>query len=161
MKKFYCLFLSILISLSFTFNADAATSNLILSSNLSNTSIDDLGNGYYGISFIEYPEASTCALGNKTGSKTYSIKNSSGTTVATFKLTASFTYSSSGAVTCTSASYSTSIKDNKWNFSNTSASKSGAKATGSFTATCKQLGITTDKITRTITLTCDKSGNLS
>lgn len=158
MKKIFCLFLSMILLFSSATTIEAASYSSSVSSI---SSIEDLGNGYYGITTIEYPEVSTYASGSKTGSKTYNIKNSNGTTVATFKLTASFTYSSSGTVTCKSATYSTSINKSDWSFSQASASKSGKTAYGNFTAICKVLGITSNTISKTITLTCDKSGNLS
>lgn len=115
MKKFICLFLSFIILFSSSITTKAASYRLPFTPISSNTTTEDLGNGYYAETTIEYPEISTLASNRKTGSKTYSIKNSNGTTVATFKLTASFTYSSS-SVSCTSASYSTSIKKSGWSF---------------------------------------------
>ena len=123
-------------------------------------SVENLGNGYLGITSIEVPSMSLKSSGVKTGTKLYRIETSDNEVIATFKLTASFRYSSD-SVTCTSASYSTDISDSKWEFTEASARKSGAKAYGDFTIKRKILGITLEKISRTIIMTCDNQGNLS
>ncbi len=154
MKKIFCTILTLvlLIACSNTVHANDMKSTII--------SVEDLGNGYLGITSIEIPSTALRASGTKTGTKTLKIENSNGDTIATFKLTASFRYSPS-SVSCTSASYSTDISDSRWNFTDASAWKSGANAYGEFTIERKILGIPLDKISKTITLTCDNQGNLS
>ena len=154
MKKIFCTILTfvLLIACSNTAHANDLNSTII--------SIEDLGNGYLGITSIETPSVTLKASGTKTGTKTLRIKDSDGDIIATFKLAASFRYSSD-SVTCTSASYSTDVSDSKWEFTDASAWKSGAKAYGDFTIKRKILGITLENISRTITLTCDNQGNLS
>ena len=161
MKKIFLFLLSITLLFSQVTTIEAACYSFPKTNVVSSTSIEDLGNGYYGITTIEYPEMSAYALGNKTGSKTYRIENANGTMVATFKLTASFTYSSSGTVTCNSASYSTNIQKSGWSFTKATASKSGKTAYGSFKVTYKIAGINLDTISSTVTLTCDSTGKLS
>ena len=159
MKKIFCILFSVVLMFSVCTTTHA--SYLGLSPELNSyTYSEDLGNGYYGITTIEFSNLSTYATNQRNGSKTYTIKDSDGNVEASFKLSASFSYSST-SVTCTSATYSTTVNDKSWSFTNTSASKSGATAQGDFTAVCKFLGITIKSITRTITLTCDKNGNLS
>lgn len=122
------------------------------------TAIEDLGNGFYGITTLEIQTAPTRA--SRTASKTYTLKTASGSTAASFTLTASFRYPSGVSALCTSVSHSSSISDRQWNFSAKSSSKSGNMATGNFTAKQTQSGITAQAISKRITLTCDKNGTI-
>ncbi len=156
MKKLFTLFLSLtlLVATPITTHVTSDSGSSIAM---------HLKNGYYVTVAIEYSSApSSYYSSSKTvsGSKTYTIKNSSGTAVATYKLSGTFKYSSRSA-TCTSASYTTNISNNYWHFTSASASKSGAAAKGSFTAQCKQFGVVIDTISETLFLTCDTSGRLS
>lgn len=92
----------------------------------------------------------------KTASKTYHIKNSSGTTLASYTLTGTFQYNGSSSA-CTKASYSTSVSNSNCYFSSKSASKSGNTAKGSFTFVNALAGIQT---TKTLTLTCSSNGTI-
>ena len=123
--------------------------------------VDYLGDGLYGITTYEISnDFSTYATSTKTATKKYTIQNSDGENLAMFKLRATFSYNGSSA-TCTSATYSTEIYDDNWSFTEASATKSGGTATGTFTAKCVKFFITVQKVEKTITLTCDKNGNIS
>lgn len=121
--------------------------------------IEDLGNGFYGITTLEIQTSTTRAT--KTASKTYTLKNSSGSTAASFTLTATFRYPSGNSALCTYVSHDSSISDSQWSFSEKCSSKSGNTAQGNFTAKQKYSGITAQTISKSITLTCDRSGNIS
>lgn len=94
---------------------------------------------------------------SKSASKTYNIKNSSQVTLASFTLSCTFTYNGSTS-TCTSASHSEAIYDSTWTFTSATASRSTNKGIGSFIAKCSATGQT---VSKTLTLTCDKNGNIS
>ncbi|MDY2983051.1 MAG: hypothetical protein SOT00_06725 [Eubacteriales bacterium] len=64
-------------------------------------------------------------------------------------------------MTCTASSYTYQIHNSSWSFSSGSASKSGNTATAKGTFARKVLGITVDSKTLTVSLSCDKNGNLS
>lgn len=93
--------------------------------------------------------------------KTATYKDSNGNVDWEFKLTATFSYEYGVSATCTNASYSKTINDSSWSFSNGSATKSGSIATGKGTFTHKVLFITTQTQNVTVTLTCDKYGNVT
>ena len=115
--------------------------------------------GQYTISvttIIEQENISIFATtSSKSVSKVYKIENIFGNTVATYTLNGKFTYDGTTA-TCTSATYSTSTDSSLWSFESATASKSGAKAIGNFTA--KTLLQT---VSDTITISCSKTGVIS
>lgn len=76
------------------------------------------------------------------------------------KLNASFTYDGTSSA-CTSASCTVTIYDSKWYEISNTTTRSGNTATTQLTMGRKFLGITVSKPEYTITLTCDKDGNLS
>jgi len=75
-------------------------------------------------------------------------------------LTAQFEYNGQSA-TCTSANCAVFIVDESWHEVSNVTTRSGATATTSLVISRKLLGITVKTINETITLTCDKNGNLS
>ncbi len=93
---------------------------------------------------------------SRSASKTHNIKNIYGNTVASYTLSATFTYNGSSSK-CTSASHSESISVSGWRFSSATASWSGNKAIGSYLVKCSALN---QSITNTITITCDANGNI-
>lgn len=103
------------------------------------------------------PQQAARTTYSKSASKTYNIKNSSQVTLASFTLSCTFTYDGSTS-TCTSASHSEAIYDSTWKFTSATASRSGNKGIGSFIAKCSATGQT---VSKTLTLTCDKNGNIS
>ena len=98
--------------------------------------------------------------GTITRSKSAYHYESNGSLAWGFTLTATFSYNGSSA-SCTQASYSKSINNSSWSFSNGSATRSGHTATGRGAFTKKILGITIQTIPVTLTLTCDPNGNVS
>lgn len=90
----------------------------------------------------------------KTASKTYTIKNSAGTTIGSYTLIGTFQYNGSSSA-CTKASYSTSVFNSNYNFSSKSAHRSGNTAIGSFT-----LSSSIQTISKTLTLKCSANGTI-
>lgn len=96
-----------------------------------------------------------------TKSRVASFTNSNGVLEWKYTLTATFSYVAGVSSTCTQASYTQSIYENGWSFSNGSATKSGNVATGKGTFKHKVLFITTKTYNIDISLTCDKYGNVT
>lgn len=78
----------------------------------------------------------------------------------TASLTGTFSYNGTTA-SCTNVSESKTIYDSSWRCTSSSCSKSGATATGNFTFKKYTLGIPTQTINETISMTCDKNGNIT
>ena len=109
---------------------------------------------------IELVVMESRATNTKTGSKIYRYKDSDGVELWSATLTGTFSYTGSSA-TCTASSVSVSIISDNWHNISKSASKSGASATGEVTMGKKFLGITINKETVSMRLTCSASGTLS
>lgn len=97
---------------------------------------------------------------SKTETKKGHYYDSNGAIVWTASITASFTYNGTTA-SCTTVSKSQTIYNNSWKCTSSSCYKSGATATGDFTFKHYVLGIPNKTINRTLTLTCDKNGNIT
>ena len=100
------------------------------------------------------------ASGSIQGTRTKSYYDNSGNLDWKAVLTGTFTYNGTSA-TCTSSSVSVTIYDSSWYTISKSATKSANVASASVTMGCKILGVTYNKVTTPITLTCDANGNLS
>lgn len=117
-----------------------------------------LDNGDFIIVTTEVYE--TRATQTKSASRKYSYTTSSGDVEWVITLNGTFTYTGTTS-TCTASSCTVTINDNSWYVVSKSASKSGSTATANVTMGRKVLGITITKKDYTLTLTCDKNGNLS
>lgn len=95
-----------------------------------------------------------------TGSKVSSHYSSNGSLVWKATLTGRFTYTGSGA-TCTSSSASVEIYDSSWYTMSKSSSKSGDTAYAQITMGQKLAGVTVQKISADMNLTCSADGKLS
>lgn len=104
-------------------------------------------------------EQETRASGTKSGSKKYTY-TSNGENVWQIVLSGSFSYTGSSA-TCTSSSCSVNIYDSAWYTISKSASKSGNTAYGTATVGRKLAGVTVDRHTEDLSLSCSASGSLS
>jgi hypothetical protein len=113
-------------------------------------------------SYIEViiEESLARAASTKTGYKLYRYRDASDNIEWEADLTATFTYDGTTS-TCTSANCTVTIYDDLWYEISCSTSRSGATATTLLTMGKRFLGITISKPQYTITLTCDKDGNLS
>lgn len=109
---------------------------------------------------VEIITKGTRASGSVSGSKPYTYYDSDGVAQWKATLTGSFTYNGSSA-TCTSSSVDVTIYNSTWYVSSKSAGKSGNTATASVTMGKKMLGVTVTTKSASISLTCDKNGNLS
>lgn len=126
-----------------------------------NTTIEYLGNGnYMETTITPYNEGINTRASTTTASKSVSYKNSKGTVLWSYKITASFTYTGTSA-TCISVSNSNTINDKAWSITSSSVSKNGNRASGKVTAVERMFGITIDTVSRTLTLTCSPTGKLS
>lgn len=115
--------------------------------------VEDVGNGFYYIETISVPAAQT--YGNtRTGTKTAQCVYS-GATIFTIAVTGTFTYDGTTA-DATSATYSFTIFSEDATAKSRNAYTSGSSAIASASVYYK--GFTLQK---TVTLTCDKNGNLS
>lgn len=157
-KKKHFIFLSIayfifVLSISISVNA---SERLI-------TEIEHLGNGDYVEIILEYNSkpAITLFSSSKTisGSKTVRYK-SGNTTLWTLKVNGTFSYNGSSSK-CTSSSVSTTSPGKTWYISKSSASRNKNSAAAKATAQRKVSGIVLQTVTRSVTLTCSKSGKLS
>ena len=90
----------------------------------------------------------------------YVYKDNSGNEQWRAVLTGRFTYDGNTA-TCTSSSCSVTVVNDAWYVVSKSTSKSGNSALGDLTMGRKFLGITIEKKTINMKLTCDKNGTLS
>lgn len=84
------------------------------------------------------------------------IKDSNGTKIATFKLTATFSYNGSSS-TCTNVSRQTTINNTNWEFLIASAFKNGNTAYGSYTL---RNSVTNETVSNSLSIYCDKNGNI-
>lgn len=127
---------------------------------------DYIGDGLYICTELSqyspsiYTSPALTVSSSKSATLTSTVTDSSGNVLIKYVLSATFTYNGSSA-TCTSASYSTNVYSNGWSFSNATSSKSGNTAYGAYTAVNKVLLITVQSISRNLTISCDKDGNIS
>lgn len=154
MKKYILLFVCVLlISNTLVISASATESDNQNDQILVSETVEYISDDLYYVERIYIP--SIQPYGNtKTGTKTAACV-SSGTTIFAISVTGNFTYDGTTS-DATSASYSiaTYVENAKIKSGNAYTSGSSAIATGSVS----YLGITLQK---TVTLTCDKNGNLS
>ena len=92
-------------------------------------------------------------------SKVSNIKNNDGDILTSFKLTGTFLYTHTSSW-CSNASCTTTIYDDTWKFTSTSATKSGISAIGSYTAAHYVLGVPIDSVSRNLSISCDAHGNV-
>lgn len=109
---------------------------------------------------VRVEDVSARATNVRSGNKYLTYYDGSDNVEWEAKLTGSFTYNGTSA-TCTSASCTVTIYENAWYEISNTTTRSGNTATTQLTMGEKFLGITISKPQYTITLTCDKDGNLS
>lgn len=160
MKRFFSLFLSALLILStfsVTVYADGSgQTNISSADEVERIVLND--GSYFEITIADFSAKATQNV--KVGAKTCTHKSADGRVLWTATLTARFTYDGITA-TCTNAVMNVSISHSSWYLISKSTSKSGNKATGTVSMGYRVSGVTAQTITRTITLTCDKNGNLN
>ena len=110
---------------------------------------------------ITIQESASRASYVKTGSKTYTYYGANGNLQWEAVLSCSFLYDGTTS-SCTGGICQVTVFDDDWYEYSNSTSRSGATATTELTMGLRGiLGITVKKYSCTITLTCDKNGNLS
>ena len=97
----------------------------------------------------------------KSGSKTYTMRNSSGDVLWKFTVHGTFSVNVGVSATCTNTSYSTSNIASGWSLKSGSSYASSNKAIGDGTFEHKVLFIVTETKSCHVVLTCDVNGNLS
>ena len=102
----------------------------------------------------------TRAGGTISGSKVKNYYDSKGTLCWQFVLNGSFSYTGSSA-TCTSSTCSVSIYSQGWYVISKNASKSGNTASANATMGESSGGVLANQVSASLTLRCDKNGNLS
>ena len=152
MKKFLCLALTVIMLIGIV------PVGVLAADTTFDSSIIHFEDGTY--MEVTIGEASTRATNTKTGYKKYTFRNNKDEILWEATLSATFTYNGTSS-SCTSGSCSVSISNNNWYVVSNSTTRSGNTATTHLTMGKKFLGITIDKPEYTITLTCDKNGNLS
>jgi hypothetical protein len=98
--------------------------------------------------------------GSLTAQKPYYHCKSNGTVLWTATVTGTFTYNGSSS-SCTNASYSTETYSNSWSEQSGNAYPSGNSAIADVVMIRRLLFIIVETVPVTITLTCDKHGNLT
>lgn len=151
MKKSFTLFLAVLMILSLLpVQAFAADSTV---------TYDDDG-GYTVITIEEDQYSLTRATNTKSGSIKYEHFATTGDLQWKAVMHATFTYDGSTS-SCTSVnSLTVKVYDDIWSLDSKSYSNSGNTATGNVTMAIKLL-VGSGKVPITLTLSCDKNGNLS
>ena len=155
MKRFYCLILCLILSVSFNVTALAADSTE------SSTTIEVLEDGSYIEITTETTSSTTffAATSTKSGKRTWSHKSSSGSTLCSVTVNGKISYNGTSSK-CTSSTISTSCPSSSWKLSNKSASKSGATATASAVARKYKNGSVAQTLKPSVSLTCSKTGKL-
>lgn len=109
---------------------------------------------------IEIICSGTRLSGSKTGSKTYTYYNSDSVMQWKVTLTGSFTYNGASSM-CTDSDITIDLYNSNCYIVSQVAGKEGNIARGSATIGLRFLGITVEKKSASLTLTCDADGNLS
>lgn len=150
MKRLLTLLVTICLLFSLPFHSSAASDT--------DKNIIYLNDGYYIIVTTE--SIDTRATNTKSGSRSFDCYNSNNELEWKAVLSGTFTYNGTSA-TCTASSCNTTIYNTNWYEISNTASKSGSTASATVTMGRKFLGITIEKETHTISLSCDKNGVLS
>lgn len=116
--------------------------------------------GSYTVITVQTESAVTRATNYRNGSKDFRHYDSGNTLRWKATLTATFSYNGSSA-TCTAVnSFNVTIYNSDWSVGSKSTSRSGNTAYGYLTMNRKIVG-GTQGVPVTVTLSCDKNGNLS
>ena len=129
------------------------------------TEVEYLEDGSYFVTTvskqINYNIASLFAKSSSiTRTKSTGYYDSNGDAYWTASITATFTYNGTTS-SCTTVSESKTIYNSSWRCTAANCYKSGATATGDFTFKRYASLIPVQTINRTLTLTCDKNGNVT
>lgn len=152
----------------FTLTPSVFAANDIELNDQNTTEIVYLDNGNYITITLITQDVSPLSLAStnsntftKTGNKVVSCHDKKGNLEWEYTLFAEFSVIEGISATCTSATYTQTIYDNDWSFSNGNATKSGNTAYGTGTFKEKILFVTIDTANIDISISCDVYGNLS
>lgn len=160
MKRSICWILTVLLTLS-AFSISASAENGVKMVPVTETTEYLSDGSYIRISVWEEPVLSRAGSYQKNGSKSYVLHNASGEPQWEFTLKGIFTVDPGVSSVCTSATYSYDIYNTNWIYNRATSYYTGNQAIGEAEFIRKLLGITVERETCTLTLTCDKNGNLS
>lgn len=153
MKKFYSLLLSIALTFTLTTSVSAETIDTTTT-----VSTEHLQNGcIYEVETTEYAHSAYTAK-EKTVSRTATYKSPSGTSLWSMTLIATFRYNGTTS-SCTTSKVSTKVYDTNWKITSKNSSHSKNIATAKVVA--KFFKNNTESQTKTLTLTCSKTGVIS
>lgn len=99
--------------------------------------------------------------GAKTGQTTYEFRRSDGAPIWQITVSATFTYNASGGRCVYVYTPSVVVYDDDWCVVSKSAARDGDTAIGNITMGLKLLSGRINELPVTLTLSCDKNGNLS
>lgn len=125
---------------------------------ITSVTIEYLENGYYIITELNYPSYSVQAIATastKSGSKTLTYYESSGTAIWSVTVNGTFTYTYGVSATATSATATVNIYNSNASYVSKSAYISGNTATA--TGTIRYDGA---NMSRSVSVSCDKYGNV-
>lgn len=159
MKKLSKCFSTLVFTFVFVFMLIPCDLNAAVISSASNTTYEYFSDGSMLITTIN-TSATQRTTGTITGSKNQYYRDSSGNDLWSITLTGTFTFNGTSSK-CTKASISSTIYSSDWSISTSKSSYSGSTATGTIVAQTKSNGIILKTQSLTVTLTCDKNGNLS
>jgi len=149
-RQFFAVFLSVILLFMPIITVHAAPQN-----NATIITYED--GGYIVIELLQIQTRSSNTIAGQKQIKRYDTNNQLEWQAV---LTAQFEYNGQSA-TCTSANCAVFTVDESWHEVSNVTTRSGGTATTSLVISRKLLGITVKTINETITLTCDKNGNLS
>ena len=157
MKKIMLFLLSIIIIFS---NLSFAVYAEVDQTVVSETTVYFEDGSYMVTSLVVEDTLITRATSTTSGSKKVIIYNANDEKLVELKLSATFSYTGSSA-TCTNVAPTFTVYNSNWRVTKSTGTKSGNKGIGEFIAKKYTLGINTQTIEETITITCSNTGTLS
>lgn len=152
MKKISALILTVLMLFTIApFNAFAGEEIV------TDRSIEYFDDGSYIVTEITENSISAFASGTTTKSKNSYYYDDNNNAQWRVTITGTFNYTGSSA-TCTKATTSYTIYNDAWKVTSAVPSKSGNRATGTFTVKKYVLGIPVKTVNKTLTITCSNTG---
>lgn len=153
MKNFFCLCLSFVLLLSFSFNTNASSQHITFFSD-----------GSYLITSLEESNISNnvmlFSIGSKTKSKTIKYYNANNQVMWQATVTGTFSYGN-GTAKCTKSSVSAKSFTSEWKITDKSSSISKNSALAKVTAKQYLNSTVINIINRTLKLTCSPTGEFS
>ena len=149
-------FLFTIIGIFLLFSCSASAASTVTTSE-----IYSLANGDYLETILIQDSTSRATSSTKSGQKTTYYKSSSGVTLWSVTVKASFSYTYGKSSTCTSVTGSSASSSVAWKVSSASSKKNGNTATASATGYHYTNGALVESLSRSVSLSCDIYGYLS